>query len=392
MNILFVTTYQVSEQLGGTERTTSLVANALRGYGHRCYNLYAKSIDKRFSLSPSFDKTFRYGGKKVVANVIKDYNIEYILFEGSFTIVKPILDVSKSVNGNIRSAFVHHFPPGKEHLFNTFQGLIRALLHATTAKVRLVSLIKILSYPVFKPVLDHRFRSLYKVVYDLCDKVVLLSGSYIEGFCRCGNITEREKFCIISNALSFQETYSTNEISHKSKQVLIVARFDETQKRISLALKIWKMVEDNPLLDEWQLKIVGHGDWEQDYRRLAHKLALHRVSFEGCQNPMPYYKQSSVYMMTSLYEGWPLVLNEAMQFGCVPILFDTVMLTELTVDKVNAIVVPEGNTDMYYQQMQILMLDENRRIAMAEKALTTSERFRIDKISERWERLLTLGN
>ncbi len=388
MNILFVTTFRVSEQIGGTERTTALVAGALRRNGHRCYDLYAKCIGDKFPLSASFDKTFFYGGQKVVEMIVREYGIDYILFEGAFTIVKPIVVASKATDGNIRSAFVHHFSPGNECLFNTFGGLLRTWLHAASSRTRLTSLAKLLSYPVFKPFMDHKFQSLYKVVYDLCDKVVLLSDSYVERFCRYGNIAGREKFCVIPNALSFQETYPADEISRKSKQVLIVSRFDETQKRITLALKIWKMVEENPLLDEWQLKIVGHGDWEQDYRRLALELELRRVSFEGHQDSMPYYKRSSICMMTSLYEGWPMVLNEAMQFGCVPILFDTVMLPELTVNKVNSMVVPEGNIKDYYQQLQTLMLDDGLRQDMAEKALLTSKKFTLDMIIKKWERLL----
>jgi len=389
MNILFVTTFQVSEQLGGTERTTALISDALRKNGHHCYNLYAKYTDGMFSPVSSFDGTFFYSGKKAVMKVTRDYDINYILFEGTFTIVKPILTASGKNGRNIRCAFVHHFSPGNEHLFNTFRGLIRTLLYATSARTKLTSLIKLISYPMFKPFMDYRFQTLYKVIYDLCDKVILLSDSYIEGFCSYGNIADRKKFCVIPNALSFPTAYTSDEIRQKSKQVLIVTRFDETQKRISLALKIWQMVEADPLLNDWQLKIVGHGDWEQDYRRLARRLALRRVSFEGHQDSISYYRQSSIYMMTSLYEGWPMVLNEAMQFGCVPILFDTVMLPELTANGVNSIIVPDRNMGKYYQMLRNLMLDENRRLAMAENALATSKKFTPDKIINKWEKVLT---
>jgi len=389
MNILFVTTFQVSEQIGGTERTTSLIASVLSKYGHHCYNLYAHLIDDRFALVSSFERMFFYSGKKAVRDLVRDCGITYILFEGTFTIVKPILTAAREIDRNIRCAFVHHFSPGNEHRFNTFRGLIRRMVYTLSARVRLKSLIKLISYPVSKPLMDHRFRALYQVIYDLCDKVILLSDTYVDGYCRYACIVDRRKFCAIPNALSYEEIYPASEIRHKSKQVLIVTRFDETQKRISLALKIWKMVEANPRLDEWQLKIVGHGDWEQDYRKLALRLALRRVSFEGRQDSMPYHKQSSIYMMTSLFEGWPMVLNEAMQSGCVPILFDTVMLPELIADGVNAVVVPEGEMNKYYQQLQALMLDESKRMVMAEEALATSKKFTLDKIGKRWEKLLT---
>ena len=57
MNITFVTTYRVSPEKGGTERTTLRISDAFRKKGNRCYNLYAKEIDKK--LPPAkFDGIF----------------------------------------------------------------------------------------------------------------------------------------------------------------------------------------------------------------------------------------------------------------------------------------------------------------------------------------------
>ncbi len=86
-----------------------------------------------------------------------------------------------------------------------------------------------------------------------------------------------------------------------------------------------------------------------------------------------------------------MVLNEAMQFGCVPILFDTVLLPELTANGVNSIIVPDGDTHKYYQRMRNLMLDGRRRQDMAEQVLSTSKKFTLDIISKRWEELLVSG-
>ncbi|RGS48264.1 hypothetical protein DWX90_03525 [Segatella copri] len=57
MNIAFVTTFKVSPEKGGTERTTLRISGAFRKGGNRCYNLYAKEIDKK--LPPAeFDGVF----------------------------------------------------------------------------------------------------------------------------------------------------------------------------------------------------------------------------------------------------------------------------------------------------------------------------------------------
>ena len=51
MNILFVTVFQISEQKGGTERTTARISNEMRRRGHKCYNLYAKPIGDMFEMT-----------------------------------------------------------------------------------------------------------------------------------------------------------------------------------------------------------------------------------------------------------------------------------------------------------------------------------------------------
>ena len=61
---------------------------------------------------------------------------------------------------------------------------------------------------------------------------------------------------------------------------------------------------------------------KRNIKKLAKGLRLERIFFEGRQDPRPYYRESSLFMMTSLYEGWPMTINESLQFGCVPFAFD----------------------------------------------------------------------
>ena len=60
MNIAFCyNIFKVSPEKGGTERTTLRISGAFRKGGNRCYNLYAKEIDKK--LPPAeFDGVFQY--------------------------------------------------------------------------------------------------------------------------------------------------------------------------------------------------------------------------------------------------------------------------------------------------------------------------------------------
>lgn len=117
---------------------------------------------------------------------------------------------------------------------------------------------------------------------------------------------------------------------------------------------------------------------------------LSRVSFEGTQEPSGYYKRASLFMMTSLYEGWGLTLTEAQQFGCIPLAFSSyASLPDIITDGENGCVIDEGNDVEYIQRMKALMDDKKMRISMASKSIESSHRFENAKIVEEWHKLIS---
>lgn len=390
MNILFVTVFQVSEQKGGTERTTARVSNELRHRGHKCYNLYAKPIGEGFEMT-TFDGIYNDCSPQKVQEIININHIDKIILEGTFTLIKNVYKGRLNAFYHPEILFVHHFAPGFEPYFNAFRTLWYQFRHANIIGHKFKSLIKIVSYPVYKPYMDYSFHNLYKVAYTLCDKIVLLSSDYKKAYCQFGQIEDwdNSKFVSIPNAVSFDEFLDVSYISVKRKNVLIVSRLDEVQKRISLALRIWKKIECDFSLKEWTLQIVGYGESEHYYRQLIKSLNLKRVTFEGQQNPINYYKDSSLFMMTSLFEGWPMTLNEATQFGCVPIVYDTcASFHEIINHNENGFLISDSDEDEFYQKMKDVMLSDEKRQMMMVKAITLSRRFSLDNIVNQWEKLL----
>lgn len=388
MNILFVTVFQISEQKGGTERTTARISNEMRRRGHKCYNLYAKPIGDMFELT-EFDGIYTNYSPESVRDIIDSQQIDKIILEGAFIMVKNVYDGRAKASRKPSMLFVHHFAPGYEPYFNAFYSIWNQFRYAQSLSNRVKALVKVLIYPVFKPYMDASFHKLYKVAYSLCDKIVLLSPEYADDYCKFGNINDKRKFASIPNAVSFDEFIPLEDLSKKEKTVLIVTRLDEVQKRISLAIKIWKRIEDDAELNDWTFKIVGFGESEHEYRKMVSTLGLKRISFEGRQNPVGYYKKSSLFMMTSLFEGWPMTLNESLQFGCVPLVYDTcASFHEIINDGENGYLVTDKNEEEFYHKMHALMLDANKRMVMQKAAIESSKRFTLDKIVSRWEKLL----
>ena len=68
---------------------------------------------------------------------------------------------------------------------------------------------------------------------------------------------------------------------------------------------------------------MGDGEHRKIIESYAEKNGVANLSFEGNRkNIADYYKKSKILCMTSAYEGWPMVLAEAMAYGCVPVSFN----------------------------------------------------------------------
>ena len=144
-----------------------------------------------------------------------------------------------------------------------------------------------------------------------------------------------------------------------------------------------------PELSDWTLKVVGFGNYEAQYKKLAKGLRLERIFFEGRQDPRPYYRESSLFMMTSLYEGWPMTINESLQFGCVPFAFDVIpSLHDIIENGKNGCLLREMDLVGYAQKMKEIMLDDEKREELMEKCLETSKLYSLDNIYVKWKKLL----
>lgn len=53
------------------------------------------------------------------------------------------------------------------------------------------------------------------------------------------------------------------------------------------------------------------------------------IRFVGYQDPLSYQLESRILCLTSIYEGWGMVLTEAMQCGAVPIAFNSLLLLQI---------------------------------------------------------------
>lgn len=386
MNILFYTSYEVSPLKGGTERITATIATELqRRYNVKCFSIYNTSI------SPEFVRTGFVEAKQVPQNkafipflydFVRKYKIDIIVNQGAFGLALPMRQVLDKYKDKYL-LMVHHFNPGAEEYFHSVHNVVWQLKQGNEV---LKNMIKLFAFPILSLKKKRELHKIYHTAYECSDRVILLSEKFQDEFRQYANIKDVKKFRYIPNALSFDTFFDMRDYDNKQKEVLVVSRLDEVQKRISLILRMWKYIESLPSLEDWRLTIVGHGDeYEHVYREYVEKNELKRVHFEGARHPEPYYKRASILPLTSAYEGWGLTLTEAQQYGVIPVAFNSyASLTDIITDGENGYVIPDNDLDLYVKRLVCLMQNYKLRKKLANNAIESSKRFRKEIICLNW--------
>ena len=141
--------------------------------------------------------------------------------------------------------------------------------------------------------------------------------------------------------------------------------------------------------DEWQLDIIGSGDlWNEIVADAKRRHIEDRVNFVGYTNePEKYYLNSSVFLLPSRWEGWPMVIMEAFEFGLPVIAFHTGAM-DLIIDDGKTGFLPEAfDVDKFAQAMLKLAHDDELRRKMSRNAIWKSEDFAIEKAVSEWNHL-----
>lgn len=172
-----------------------------------------------------------------------------------------------------------------------------------------------------------------------------------------------------------------------NKRVIAVGRY-VYQKGFDLLLKAWSKIENQHT--DWELVVYGMGDRES-YEQIIDRLHIDRSRCHlngSTPNIKKEYLNSSLFVFSSRFEGFGMVLIEAMACGLPVVSFDCPCgPKDIVRHGEDGVLVASGDTDSLANAMHKLMSDDILRKNIASVALTNVRRFQLDDIGKRWKDL-----
>ena len=190
----------------------------------------------------------------------------------------------------------------------------------------------------------------------------------------------KNKKNVIPNAL----TSFSDEVSNcLNKRVIAVGRYTP-QKGYDMLLSAWKMVQKKH--PGWELFIFGDGEDGKKLETIKDNLKLNTVHLEHTVNDVNIeFVKSSFSVLSSRFEGFGLVIIEAMSVGLPVIAFDCEYgPSEIISNGSDGFLIKNGNVELLADKMNYLIENEKERIKIGMNARIKSQRYNMDNIMSQW--------
>lgn len=382
MRILFL--MKVFE-IGGIEVVTSILAKKFTDEKHEVSivslnkpnNEMLERLDKRIKFHTLNKFNAGLQNQKDLRRILIEKKIDIIINQWGlpFIPIRLIKKASKGLNCKIISAY-HNDPKANAKI-----------LDCTIKKNQARHFLSKKIFEFKEKVYTYITGLSMKYVYNNSDKFVILSQSFTENFIEFTKLRNVDKLTVITNPTTICTKNFYFDPQKKEKEIIYVGRIDYNQKRVNRIVNIWKDIYRK--YPEWSLKIIGDGPEKNNLKKIVNKEKLKNISFEGFQAPKHYYEKASIILLTSEYEGFGLVIVEAMSFGVIPVVYGSykAIFDIIENGKNGYIIKPENKMfplETMTRKVSEIIENKENNYQIAINAIKKSQNFSIEEIYQKW--------
>lgn len=358
---------------GGLERVLTLKANYLSEAGYEIYIILTDGKNKPlcFALSPkikiihldiNFDVLWNQPLYKKLFIYLQKQRIYKKQLTKQLLEIRPDITIStmrREIN------FIHKIQDGSRKIGE---------IHVNRKNYRDFNGEKI---GIFKKILQKLWmRQMIQKVKKL-DRFIVLCNEDKSLYPELNNVS------VISNPLSF---FPEKVSSCSSKKIIAVGRY-EPQKGFDLLLQAWQLIHARH--PDYSLDIFGAGN-RQPYQQQAKNLNLGTsCRLNGPTNHIvEKYLESSIFVLSSRFEGFGMVITEAMACGVPPVSFACPCgPQDIIRNGEDGLLVENGNITQLAEKICYLIEHEEERKQMGAAARRNVERFKMENIGRQWKQL-----
>ena len=343
---------------GGTERVGTIIANELtkiKDYKISFVSLTEKRKAPFFEISPKIKR--------------------YVLYEKTVRGITHIVPICNRLKNVVKK--------------NNIDILIDidGILDMYSLIVKLFTKVKVISWEHFNyyqhPTVDHR-KYTRKLAGSFADAIVTLTNED-KGYYKENIKIKCPIECIHNPVMNLDKNY---EYDLDSKILLSVGRLTY-QKGFDILLDVANIVLKKHL--DWKWIILGEGEDRQILEEKIKKLDLEgKVVLKGnVSNVDDYYKASSIFILTSRFEGLPMTLLETKPFKLPIVSFDIKTgPKECIIDKKNGYLIKNFEVEDMAEKIDNLIENKYLRKNFSNNALEDVEKFKLESIMKKWHVLL----
>jgi len=219
-----------------------------------------------------------------------------------------------------------------------------------------------------------------RISYPYLDALVVLSPSAKKKYHFCENTF------IIPNSLPFSPAEQSNL---NNKTIISVGRLSN-EKGYDRLIEIARLLK-RKCDDGWKIKIFGNGDLESELKNAIDSYDLSDFVFlnKAVSDIQNEYLNSDIYLMTSRFEAFPMVLLEAKACGLPVVSYDCPEgPREIISEAVDGFLIEDGNIINMTDKLLLLMTDSSLRMIMGKNAKNSISDYGDDVIFDKWNKVI----